>query len=148
MAISGVAVLLLALVARASAALCAGAWSTCKNGACALTPDACNQCTSGQYACPLSKSCFASPTSFGSCPNLKGTHYDSTLSVEARLDYIFAQQLTVAELVSQMTDNATQIPRLAIPAYVWLNDDRECDLGFHTHPTSLHRNTVIRRVNY
>jgi beta-glucosidase len=58
------------------------------------------------------------------CAGSAGTHYDASLSIEARLDYIFAQKLTLAELITQMTDNATQIPRLAIPAYVWLNDDQ------------------------
>ena len=118
------AVLLAVLPVTHAQTPCAGEYSTCANGVCALTPEACSQCTSGQYACPLSKSCFATPGAFGTCPGLAGTHFDSTLTIEQRLDYIFAQKLTQAELLTQMTDNATQIPRLAIPAYVWLNDNQ------------------------
>lgn len=65
--------------------------------------------------CPLSSTC--SPDgSFKGCPNLAGTHFDSTISIEERLNYIFAQNLTLDELISQMTDNTTEIPRLGIPS--------------------------------
>ena len=113
-----------ATVASAQLQPCVGAYSTCPNGACALTPDACGTCSAGQYACPLSATCAASAAAVSSCAGSAGTHYDSSLSIEARLDYIFAQALTVDELTSQMTDNASHIPRLAIPAYVWLDDDQ------------------------
>lgn len=114
----------LALAAGAQR-ICYGEFSYCNNtGACALVQEQCAQCPSGQYACPLSTSCFATPSDFSTCPGLTGTHFDSSLTIEQRLDYIFAQNLTVAEMISQLTDNATQIPRLGIPAYVWLNDDQ------------------------
>ena len=104
----------------AQATPCAGEFSRCPNGVCALVaPQQCNQCAAGQYACPMSAACVASADAFTSCPGLKGTHFDATLSVEARLDYIFAQKLTVAELITQMTDNATEIPRLGIPKCAW-----------------------------
>ena len=96
----------------------------------ALTPEQCAQCPAGQYACPLSTACVATPDAIPTCPGLKGTHFDASLTVEARLDYIFAQALTLPELLSQMIYNATQIPRLAIPAYVWLNDDQHGARGW------------------
>jgi hypothetical protein len=119
--------LLLAAAGAAVAAAqtpCVGAYSLCANGACALTPEACGACPAGQYVCPLSATCAATPAAVAGCAGSAATHFDPTLTIEARLDYIFAQSLSLAELISQMTDNATQIPRLAIPAYVWLNDDQ------------------------
>jgi beta-glucosidase len=111
------------LRAAAQNNLCLGDWSTCSDGSCALTVDQCGSCPKGQYVCPLSTSCSADG-SFASCPGLKGTHFDQSLTVEERLDYIFAQNLTVAELIQQMTDNTTAIPRLSIPSLVMLNDDQ------------------------
>jgi beta-glucosidase-like glycosyl hydrolase len=103
--------------------VCIGEFSTCPAGDCALVVEECGRCAPGQYACPLSSSC--SPDGgFKPCPGLAGTHFDSSLTVEQRLDYIFAQQLTLPEMLAQMTDNATSIPRLDIPSYVWLNDDQ------------------------
>ena len=116
-----------ALLALADAASpCLGEFSTCANGACALIEDQCSSCTAGQYACPLSTTCINDPSGWAACPGLRGTHYDNTLSVSARLDYLFApaRGWTAADYISQMTDNASSILRLGIPAYTWLNDDQ------------------------
>ena len=122
----GVVAALLATLAHAQDRACAGEFSLCpNNGACALTFEACSQCTRGQYSCPLSQSCASSADGIVSqCPGLAGTHFDMSLPIEKRLDYLFAQSWTLPEYISQLTDNATEIPRLSIPAYVWLNDDQ------------------------
>ena len=108
----------------AQSQLCLGEYSTCPvSGACALIASQCSSCTAGQYVCPLTNTCVASAAALSTCPGLANTHFDTTLSVEARLDYIFAQQLTVDELIGQMTENASSIDRLSIPEYDYLNDD-------------------------
>ena len=106
-----------ALLGAASAQrACYGEFSLCNaTQSCALVEEQCGQCDAGLYACPMSTACFGpDPGAFSTCPGLAGTHFDATLPIEARLDYIFAQNLTLAEMISQLTDNATQIPRLAI----------------------------------
>ncbi len=112
----------------ATAAPCAGEFSLCPNGqTCALvTATECAVGCSGNtpYVCPLSSSCFDGVDFLASCPGLKGTHFDSTLTVEARLDAMFATPWTTEEITGQMTDNATALPRLSIPPYSWLNDDQ------------------------
>jgi len=108
----------------ASQQVCFGEYSTCDNGSCSLTKEACNNCQAGQYACPLSTSCFSGPTAYSTCPGLAGTHFDTSLTIEQRLDYIFQTPWTLDEYVSQMTENATSIPRLSIPDYSYLNDDQ------------------------
>ncbi len=89
--------LLLTLLASAAAApqFCAGEYSTCPvSGVCALVSTQCKQCTTaGEYACPLSSACVASADLVATCPNTSGTHFDTSLPVEARLDYIFQQQV-------------------------------------------------------
>ena len=119
------------LAAAAPAALaqdraCAGEYSLCPTSyACALVFEQCAQCASGQYACPMSTSCVASPDLIPTCPGLVGTHFDQTLTIEQRLDYLINKgDWTLDEMITQLTDNATEIPRLGIPAYVWLNDDQ------------------------
>jgi beta-glucosidase-like glycosyl hydrolase len=102
---------------------CDGEFSRCPSGSCALVSAQCNQCAVGEYACPLSNACFTQGN-FKSCPGLTGTHFDQTMNVESRLDYLFNQNWSIDELTSQMTDNATEIARLGIPAYVYLNDDQ------------------------
>jgi beta-glucosidase-like glycosyl hydrolase len=125
------ALALLLAAARAASAqrACAGEYSLCPGASatCALVFESCAQCTggsSGQYACPMSSACVASADLLPTCPGLAGTHFDASLSIEARLDYLMAQSWTVDEMITQLTDNATEIPRLGIPAYVWLNDDQ------------------------
>lgn len=100
-----VALLLVATLAPLAAqqAPCAGEFSRCPTtGACALVPQQCAQCPSGQYACPMSSACVPTADAYTTCPGLKDTHFDATLTVEQRLDYIFAQSLSVAELITQM----------------------------------------------
>jgi beta-glucosidase len=124
----GCALLLGAIISVASAHTqaqpCYGEFSTCENGSCALTLAACAQCPATQYACPLSTACFAGPASYSTCPGLAGTHFDASLPLAARLDAIFAVPWTAAEFISQMTENATDVPRLSIPRYSYLNDDQ------------------------
>ena len=113
----------------AGAAPCLGEFSLCPNGVtCALVPSAeCGracQTPATPYACPLSAACFDGQDFLKSCPGLTGTHFDTALGIEARLDAVFAQAWSTAEYIGQMTDNATSIPRLSIPAYSYLNDDQ------------------------
>jgi beta-glucosidase len=56
------------------------------------------------------------------CFPIIGTHYDWTLSIEERLDYL-SSKVNLTEKISQLTNDAPQIARLGIPAYNWLNDD-------------------------
>ena len=123
------ALVLAALVPGAASAAtpCFGEFSRCPLGDCALTLDACGRCPASQYACPLSTACFApgaAGSGYATCPGLQGTHCDTALSLEARLDAMVATPWTAAEFISQMTENATDIPRLSIPRYSWLNDDQ------------------------
>ena len=59
---------------------CGGEFSLCPDGSCALTQSGCGRCPAGQYACPLSKQCVASAADWQSCPSLKGTYLDWTLT--------------------------------------------------------------------
>ena len=119
------AALALALLPTSSAAPspCAGEYSRCADGSCALLLSECGRCTDS-YACPLSRTCVATPAALSSCPGLAGTHFDTSLPLEARLDALFAKPWSVSEYISQMTENATAIARLSIPAYSYLNDDQ------------------------
>lgn len=110
-------VVLALLAAAAAQAPCVGEYSLCPStSVCVLVLDQCGQCAAGEYACPLSNtSCVANPSLLGSCPGLNGTHFDTTLPIDVRVDYI-VNQLSLDEALSQMTENATAIPRLSIPA--------------------------------
>ena len=109
---------------------CLGEYSFCAppaSGACVLdaaNATMCSACKAGEYLCPgPALVCAASAAAYGAdCPGIKGTHLDEALAIEARLDYLVAHT-TLADWVPQMYDNAPAIPRLGIPAYVWLNDD-------------------------
>jgi len=105
---------------------CKGEFSSCPDGSCALVVQTeCGRCSGATpYACPLNGGCFDGNNFLLSCAGLKGTHFDTSLGVEARLDYIFSTAWTVAEYTGQMTENATYIPRLSIPQYSYLNDDQ------------------------
>lgn len=117
--------LLCAVFAAAQPPACIGEYSTCASGVCSLVPSQCGQCSvAGQYACPLSSTCVANADALSTCPGLAGTHFDVSLGVEGRLDYLLAQSWTVDELISQMTENATAVERLSVPAYNYLNDDQ------------------------
>jgi len=111
-----------AAAAAAVSGPCVGEYTRCASGACAFNTESCAQCPPGEYACPLSTAC--SPDgAFASCPGLAGTLFDASLPVDARLDWLIPQ-LTLPELLSQMTDNTTGIARFSVPPYVALNDDQ------------------------
>ena len=119
--------LVVTLIQTTSAAPCRGEFSTCPDGTCALVPQTeCGRCSgTTPYACPLSTTaCFDGENYLISCPGLKGTHFDTSLSLEERLDYMFSTPWSMEEFVGQMTENATFISRLSLPAYNWLNDDQ------------------------
>jgi len=119
--------LLLALAQASFADPCRGEFSTCPDGvSCALVPQTeCGRCSGATpYSCPMSSSCFDGNNFLTSCPGLNGTHFDTSLSLEARLDYMFSTPWSTEEFVGQMTENATFISRLSVPAYNWLNDDQ------------------------
>lgn len=107
---------------------CLGEFSFCNNtGSCVLdaaNETMCTACKMGEYLCPGPMLvCAGSAAAYRTdCPGLKGTHLDETLPIETRLDYLVSHT-TLADWVPQMYDNAPAIPRLGIPAYVWLNDD-------------------------
>lgn len=120
---AGLVFVLLVGLSSAQQQACAGEYSTCPtNGVCALVVEQCAQCTAGQYACPLSSACVDSADDLTACPGLSGTHFDTSLSVSDRVDFI-VNQLSLNEMLTQMTENATEIARLCVPAYNWLNDD-------------------------
>jgi beta-glucosidase len=54
---------------------------------------------------------------------LKGTHLDHTLSVEDRISYLTAKA-NLSEMVSQLQNGASALPRFGLPAFQWLNDDQ------------------------
>ncbi len=94
---------------------CAGEFSFCNStSVCALVFEQCGQCAAGQYACPLSSTCVDTPAGVSSCPGLVGTHFDTSLTIEERLDALFSMNLTLAEMLTQLTDNATEIARVGI----------------------------------
>ena len=106
-----------------AAAVCLGEFSLCGSGACSMSDD-CGQCERGEYLCPSDqRTCVASAAAYTTCPSLKGTHLDHTLSEDERLDYL-VQSTTVEEQAGQMTNGAPALERLGIPAYQWLNDAR------------------------
>lgn len=121
------------LSCSAAAALshCMGEFSLCPDGSCALVKSACGRCKPTQYACPLDKTCLHQVEDYATiCQGLAGTHLDSTLSPEARLDKLVdavAQNLT--ELTRQLVNNAPAIDRLSLPAYNYLNDDEHGVIG-------------------
>eukprot|EP01044_Picomonas_judraskeda_P013817 COSAG03_NODE_2129_length_3093_cov_5.664329_3_plen_384_part_00 len=107
---------------------CLGEFSFCNStGSCVLdaaNETMCRACKNGEYLCPgPALVCAGSAAAYRTaCPGLAGTHLDESLPIEKRLDYLVAHT-TLADWVPQMYDNAPAIPRLGIPAYVWLNDD-------------------------
>jgi len=112
------------LVAASNAALqyCAGEYSLCADGSCALVNASCGNCAAGQYACLLTKTCFSNLDDYRHCENLKGTHLDWTLGEEERLDKLVAA-VNLSQMIGQLVNNAPAIDEVALPAYNWLNDD-------------------------
>ena len=92
-----------------------------------------------EYLCPDLVSCASDANAFLTCPGLKGTHFDPTLSLDQRIDYLMSQ-MTFDERVGQLTSSVPSIPRLGITAYVssndiyWLNDGAELVLGRSARP--------------
>lgn len=86
--------------------------------------DSCGHCKRGEYLCPSDQqTCVASADAYKTCPGLKGTHLDWSLSEDERLDYL-VHNTTTEEQAAQLTNTAPAIERLGIPAYQWLNDDQ------------------------
>lgn len=90
-------------------ATCLGEYVRCpNNGACVLDiSQDCDSCAAGQYLCPSigannSKTCIDDVSDYAkSCPGLKGTHLDSTISEQARLDYL-AAHTSLEEQIQQL----------------------------------------------
>ena len=102
---------------------CLGPFQLCDSGDCALSSNACGTCASGQYTCPINQnSCVDSVDDYIKCSGLSGTHLDWTLSIQERLNFL-ANNLSLDEKVSQLTNDAPEIYRLGIPSYNWLDDD-------------------------
>ena len=51
-----------------------------------------------------------------------GTHFDWTLSEEARLS-LLVNAVSTEEMISQLVNNAPAIASAGMPAYNWLNDN-------------------------
>jgi hypothetical protein len=87
--------LLLLTYSSATNEACIGEYVRCpNNGACVLDVNQdCGACASG-YLCPtldgVEAKCIDTIADYGTCPGLKGTHLDATLSEQARLDYLTA----------------------------------------------------------
>jgi len=106
---------------------CIGEYSLCADGSCSLGP--CNVgCSKGQYLCPLydasSPECVGSAATISTCRGIGGSHLDASLDVEARLARLLSTDanLSLEEMVSQLTSQSPAIDRLGIPAMNWLND--------------------------
>jgi beta-glucosidase len=83
----------------------------------------CGACKIGQYLCPSDqKTCVNGPEEYSSCPGIKGTHFDSSLDIEARIDYIL-KNMNVTEQIGQLWNSAPAVDHLGIPEYEWLNDN-------------------------
>ena len=106
-----------------AATSCLGEFSMCASGACSMSDD-CGQCKRGEFLCPSDqRTCVPNAAAYTTCPGLKGTHLDWTLSEEERLEYL-VRNTSVEEQAAQMTNSAPALDRLGIPAYQWLNDDQ------------------------
>lgn len=60
---------------------------------------------------------------YSTCPGIAGTHFDDSLGIEQRLDYLVAHT-TLDEQIGQLTNKAPKLSALGIPAYNWLDDDQ------------------------
>lgn len=107
---------------------CAGEFSVCPDGSCALVSSSCGICNVSQYACPLSKHCFNSIDEYVACPQLAGTHLDWRLAEEERLDRLVSR-VNISQMIKQLVNNAPAIEHVAVPAYNYLNDDMHANVG-------------------
>jgi beta-glucosidase len=95
---------------------CLGEFEICPTGECVLIADWCGKCTQGQYLCPDGQTCVQGAEGYLSCPAIKGTHLDWTLSVDERIAY-FVQAATLDVKIQQLQNQAPAIPELGIPFY-------------------------------
>ena len=113
---------------------CLGEFSFCsRSKACVLdsaNASACAVCGAGEYLCPDWRSCAPSAQAYADCPGIAGSHLDPSLPEEARLDALVART-NLSDWVGQMRTNAPAIPKAAVPAYNWLNDDLHGVMGPH-----------------
>jgi len=103
--------------------LCLGSYQLCDTGDCVLVDEHCGRCASQQYLCPDMQSCLDDVKDYEKCPNIKGTHFDWTMEIEKRLDYL-VNVTTLDEKYRQLTHDAPGIARLGISPYNWLNDNQ------------------------
>ena len=106
---------------------CLGEFQQVSTGECTMSPNDgnnkyCKAPSTGKYVCPISKVCIDNVGQYPSCPGIKGTHLDTSLTLEQRLDFLISN-LTLNEKYPQLTNGAPEILRLGIPSYNWLNDD-------------------------
>ncbi|CEL98230.1 unnamed protein product [Vitrella brassicaformis CCMP3155] len=94
-------------------------------GSCVLSKLDCDLCPAKHYACPGGrKVCASSPSDYlRTCKAaVNGTLFDWSLSDEGRIT-AFLRVATVTEKAYQLANEATEIARLSLPSYAWLNDD-------------------------
>jgi beta-glucosidase len=101
---------------------CGGEYSLCTDGSCALLKSSCGKCKPGQYACPISSTCIDDLTAYSTCPGLKGTYLDASLSEDSRLD-LLVKAVTPSDMIAQLVNNAPTIESQHLPAYNYLNDN-------------------------
>ncbi|KNC55776.1 glycoside hydrolase family 3 domain-containing protein [Thecamonas trahens ATCC 50062] len=78
--------------------------------------------SAGAYVCPDHKTCVPSAAEFTSCPGVKGTHWDVSLSVAERVAYV-VNRTTVKEQAAQLWNWAPALYDPPMPAFNWLDDD-------------------------
>lgn len=116
---------------------CIGEFTPCADGSCTMSASDCGKCSSGQYLCPSDQTtCVNGPQGYASCPGMAGTHFDMSLPIEKRLDYLVAHT-NLTDQIAQLTNNAPAIPYMGIPSYNWLNDDQHGVARTSAHATVL-----------
>ena len=89
-----------------SAGGCLGEFTLCPGGECTMSNTTCGRCKAGQYLCPSDlTTCVSSAAAYVSCPGMTGTHFDASLSVEERLDYLVAK-VPLADQINQLRNTA------------------------------------------
>lgn len=99
---------------------CLGEFLSCPNGSCAFFEENCGICGDGEYVCPDLRTCVA-VSEWTRCPSLPDW-FDESLPIGRRVSSLVGN-MTLAEKIGQMNDNARAIPRLSIPSYEFLSDD-------------------------
>lgn len=121
-AIAALVALVAAACGAATAPNCVGEFSLCPDGSCVLVDADCGKCPSGHYLCPDRVACVETAAEWGGCPGVRGTHFDTSLSIEERVEVIISQ-LNLTEKASLLTNESPAVERLSIPQYNWCNDD-------------------------